>query len=93
MIYTVRSKADRSGSISGNPLQGALGKIQGRGNKAAPRQMLQVNTGGVSASPNLANARPVGSQQDHNQLTEAAGRLGREAMNVADVSRTLQVVR
>ncbi|KAG8949444.1 hypothetical protein FRC04_008543 [Tulasnella sp. 424] len=75
---------DVTHTATGNPLQGALGKISGRGNKAAPRQMLQVNTGGVSASPSLANAKPVGSQQDHNQLTEAAGRLGREAMNVAD---------
>ncbi|KIO29884.1 hypothetical protein M407DRAFT_69866 [Tulasnella calospora MUT 4182] len=75
---------DTTNPAAANHFQGALGKISGRGNKAAPRQMLQVNTSNVSASPSLASAKPVKPQQDRDQLTEAAGRLGREAMNVAD---------
>lgn len=70
-------------------LQGALGKISGRSYKAAPRQMLQVDSSGVAPSPTLANASPVKkSQEDHDKLTKAAGKLGREAMNVGEVGET-----
>lgn len=48
--------------------------------------MLQVDTNGTKPSPSLASASPaIASQEHRDQLTQAAGKLGREAMNVADV--------
>ncbi|KAG8899084.1 hypothetical protein FRB99_006948, partial [Tulasnella sp. 403] len=68
-----------------NPhLQGALGKISGRAHKAAPRQVLQVDANGAAPSPSLASASAIKSQEEREKLSRAAGKLGREAMNVAE---------
>jgi DNA topoisomerase 2-associated protein PAT1 len=49
-----------SGLLGVNPLQGVLGKTSGRSYKAAPRQLLQVDsaatTGSPTSSPRLAEA-------------------------------------
>lgn len=84
-------------------LQGALGKTSGRSYKAAPRQLLQVDSNGSSTSPSLAHAHAHISKQDSTDETikplmegaaAEAAKLGREALgNAADVSSVLVVVK
>ncbi len=62
-------------------LQGALGRTSGRSYKAAPRQLLQVDS-----SPNLGNTHAHISKQDSNDHAQQAKRLGQEALgHAADV--------
>lgn len=80
-----KPEADYLGFAVNPALQGALGNVSGRSNKAAPRQMLQVSSNGPTASPSFAAALPVKTHEDHHRVAQAAGKLGREAMNVDPV--------
>ncbi|KAG9002210.1 hypothetical protein FRB94_004085 [Tulasnella sp. JGI-2019a] len=83
MISNARSREHDKSAGSVNPaLQGALGNVSGRVNKAAPRQMLQVSSNGPISSPSFAAALPVKTHEEHHRVAQAAGKLGREAMNV-----------
>ncbi|KAG8887388.1 hypothetical protein FRB98_009698 [Tulasnella sp. 332] len=83
MISNARAREHGKSSGTVNPaLQGALGNVSGRSNKAAPRQMLQVSSNGATASPSFAAALPVRTHEEHHRVAQAAGKLGREAMNV-----------
>ena len=69
-----------------NNLQGALGKTAGRSYKAAPRQLLQVDSGsgnGVDAS-GLVHAHiskaDVGSKTEGEGAAEKAAEIGHEAL-------------
>ena len=65
-------------------LQGALGKTAGRSYKAAPRQLLQVNSNGA-ADPS-ANGHGHISKDDKEHAAGAAkeaAKRGREALGVA----------
>ncbi|KAF8511840.1 topoisomerase II-associated protein PAT1 [Hysterangium stoloniferum] len=57
-----------------NPLQGVLGKTSGRSYKAAPRQLLQVNSsqtaGSPTSSPQLHEAETVESPSDAKEEQE-----------------------
>ncbi|KAG5221247.1 topoisomerase II [Salix suchowensis] len=68
-------------------LQGALGKTSGRSYKAAPRQLLQVDS-----SPTLGNTHAHISKQDSNDHAQQAKRLGQEALGQAADVRLLSVV-
>ena len=72
-------------------LQGALGKTSGRSYKAAPRQLLQVDSNGSNTSPSLAHAHAHISKQDSidgsvhpgGGAAAEAAKLGREALGDA----------
>ncbi|GBE86561.1 topoisomerase II-associated protein PAT1 [Sparassis latifolia] len=74
--------------ISLNSLQGALGKTSGRSYKAAPRQLLQVDSGS-STSPTLSPAHAHISKADTTRHADRAGaakeaaKFGREALGSA----------
>lgn len=68
-------------------LQGALGKTSGRSYKAAPRQLLQVDS-----SPTLGNTHAHISKQDSNDHAQQAKRLGQEALGHAADVRLLSIV-
>lgn len=82
--------ADSHGYLALHSLQGALGKTSGRSYKAAPRQLLQVDSG--SAGATLSGAHPHISRedgQDHSLSKDSDGavreaaKLGREALGDA----------
>lgn len=68
-------------------LQGALGKTSGRSYKAAPRQLLQVDTNsGASPTISPAHAHISKDPRSKSKGAEEAAKLGREALgNAADV--------
>lgn len=78
-----------------NSLQGALGKTAGRSYKAAPRQLLQVDSNaapGANTSPTLLHAHISKSDATHSELTaegEGAARkaaeIGHEALETTNV--------
>jgi hypothetical protein len=63
-------------------LQGALGKTSGRSYKAAPRQLLQVDSTNASTSPTLSHTAAHISKEDAPKSEHAAeaAKLGREAL-------------
>ena len=64
-------------------LQGALGKTSGRSYKAAPRQLLQVDSG---TSPTISPAYASKESGSRSKGAEEAAKLGRETLgNAADV--------
>ena len=77
-----------------NTLQGALGKTAGRSYKAAPRQLLQVDSGNGSTSPTMSPAHAHISKldsvrKDGEGAAREAAKFGREALGgAADVSAT-----
>lgn len=69
-------------------LQGVLGKTSGRSYKAAPRQLLQVDSSNASTSPSLSHAHAHISKEDaiNNDgggAAKEAAKLGREALGDA----------
>ena len=74
-----------------NNLQGALGKTAGRSYKAAPRQLLQVESG-PGTSPTLSPAHAHISKADAIKKAEGEGaakeaaKIGKEALSGHDVS-------
>ena len=82
-------------SLALNNLQGALGRTAGRSYKAAPRQLLQVDSSNVSTSPTSSHAHAAHiSKTDATKTKEVgegaareAAKIGREALaNASDVS-------
>ncbi|KAK2463708.1 hypothetical protein APHAL10511_004459 [Amanita phalloides] len=71
-------------------LQGALGKTSGRSYKAAPRQLLQVNSGAppVTVTEHVHVSKEAGSRS---KGAEEAAKLGREALgNAADTTNLVR---
>lgn len=69
-------------------LQGALGKTSGRSYKAAPRQLLQVDSNNAGTSPTLSHAHAHISKvdaihADSEGAAKEAAKLGREALGDA----------
>ncbi|KAJ3841338.1 topoisomerase II-associated protein PAT1 [Lentinula raphanica] len=69
-------------------LQGALGKTSGRSYKAAPRQLLQVDSGSApSSSPTLSHAQPHAHISKADSISKSsdaaanAARMGRETLS------------
>ena len=81
-------KADRLEILAIHSLQGALGKTAGRSYKAAPRQLLQVDSNGAVDGPANAHAHGHISKDDAKEnaagAAKEAARRGREALG--DVS-------
>ena len=80
-----------SRDIALNSLQGALGRTSGRSYKAAPRQLLQVDSTNASTSPTTSHATgahisksdtPASNKEGEHAAREAA-RMGREALGNA----------
>ncbi|RDX54229.1 hypothetical protein OH76DRAFT_1398553 [Lentinus brumalis] len=72
-----------------NNLQGALGRTSGRSYKAAPRQLLQVDTSNVSTSPTTSHATAAhiskadSTKQEGEGAAREAAKMGREALATA----------
>ncbi|KAK0501205.1 topoisomerase II-associated protein PAT1 [Armillaria luteobubalina] len=98
IVSNARRREEEKGLHSLHSLQGALGKTSGRSYKAAPRQLLQVDSSSASSSPTLSHAHAHISKQDSidaknkgkEQAAAEAAKLGREALgNAADTSSDL----
>ncbi|KAF8909417.1 topoisomerase II-associated protein PAT1 [Gymnopilus junonius] len=86
IVSNARKREEEKGLHAVHSLQGALGKTSGRSYKAAPRQLLQVDSG-AGASPTLSHATAnlhisKTTVQNEGAAKEAA-KLGREALGVA----------
>ncbi|KAF8840823.1 hypothetical protein BDN67DRAFT_968002 [Paxillus ammoniavirescens] len=90
IVSNARLREKEKGLHSLHSLQGALGKTSGRSYKAAPRQLLQVDSS--TATPTLSGAHPHISKEDgpalnDNRIIDGAAReaakLGREALGDA----------
>ncbi|KAI0352379.1 hypothetical protein OH77DRAFT_1409256 [Trametes cingulata] len=71
-----------------NNLQGALGRTAGRSYKAAPRQLLQVDSSNVSTSPTVTHAHisktdTTKAKEEGEGAAREAARIGREALGNA----------
>ncbi|KAI0691472.1 topoisomerase II-associated protein PAT1 [Cerioporus squamosus] len=72
-----------------NNLQGALGRTSGRSYKAAPRQLLQVDTSNASTSPTTSHATAAhiskadSTKQEGEGAAREAAKMGREALATA----------
>ncbi|KAF9048292.1 hypothetical protein BDZ89DRAFT_1006914 [Hymenopellis radicata] len=96
IVSNARRREEEKGLHSLHSLQGALGKTSGRSYKAAPRQLLQVDSNGSSTSPSLAHAHAHISKQDSTDMSAQpaeggaaaeAAKLGRQALgNAADAT-------
>ncbi|KAK0446633.1 topoisomerase II-associated protein PAT1 [Armillaria borealis] len=98
IVSNARRREEEKGLHSLHSLQGALGKTSGRSYKAAPRQLLQVDSSSASSSPTLSHAHAHISKQDSidaknkgkEQAAAEAAKLGREALgDAADTSSDL----
>ncbi|KAJ2927810.1 hypothetical protein H1R20_g9280, partial [Candolleomyces eurysporus] len=81
IVNNARKREEEKGLHSLQNLQGALGKTSGRSYKAAPRQLLQVD----SSSPTLAPAHAhISKASVYNEgAAKEAAKLGREALGDA----------
>ena len=74
-----------------NNLQGALGRTSGRSYKAAPRQLLQVDSTNASTTPTASHATAAhiskadasAAQQEGENAAREAAKIGREALGNA----------
>lgn len=70
-----------------NNLQGALGRTSGRSYKAAPRQLLHVDSSNASTSPTTSHAHAAqihkSDVQEGEGIAREAARMGREALTTA----------
>ncbi|KAF8141837.1 topoisomerase II-associated protein PAT1 [Boletus edulis] len=95
IVSNARMREREKGMHSLHSLQGALGKTSGRSYKAAPRQLLQVDSGNATATLHPHISREDG--QGHSLSTNSDGavreaaKLGREALG--DVAGQDGVVR
>lgn len=93
-VSALDTSSEISGSTALNSLQGALGKTAGRSYKAAPRQLLQVDSGAGSTSPTISPAhvhisKADSVRKDGEGAAREAAKIGREALGGAtDVSLT-----
>ncbi|KAF9218260.1 hypothetical protein BS17DRAFT_193009 [Gyrodon lividus] len=90
IVSNARLREKEKGLHSLHSLQGALGRTSGRSYKAAPRQLLQVDSS--TATPTLSGAHPHISKEDgqaldggkySNGAAREAAKLGREALGDA----------
>ncbi|TDL23786.1 hypothetical protein BD410DRAFT_820717 [Rickenella mellea] len=86
IVSNARQREKEKGLHAIHSLQGALGKTAGRSYKAAPRQLLQVETGKESTSPTLSHAHAHISKEDAKEkaagAAKEAARRGREALGI-----------
>ncbi|KAF6752981.1 topoisomerase II [Ephemerocybe angulata] len=89
IVNNARKREEEKGLHSIQSLQGALGKTSGRSYKAAPRQLLQVE----SASPTLSPAHAhINKASVYNEgAAKEAAKLGLEALG--DAHQTAEIVR
>lgn len=88
IVNNARKREEEKGLHALQSLQGALGKTSGRSYKAAPRQLLQVDTSSA-ASPTLYSAHANVSQDSsfRSKGAEEAAKVGRETLgNAADTT-------
>ncbi|KAG7093875.1 hypothetical protein E1B28_007514 [Marasmius oreades] len=96
IVSNARRREEEKGLHSLHSLQGALGKTSGRSYKAAPRQLLQVDS---NSSPTLSHAQTHGHishQNDNSSGDDAAAeaaKLGREALGEQHNAETSDLVR
>ncbi|KAI0046018.1 hypothetical protein FA95DRAFT_1680073 [Auriscalpium vulgare] len=73
-------------------LQGALGKTSGRSYKAAPRQLLQVDTNGATSPttshPHISKEDAI--RMDREGAAKEAAKMGAEALGVSDPEETVR---
>jgi hypothetical protein len=82
----IKRKADLSAPA--NSLQGALGKTAGRSYKAAPRQLLQVDSSNSSSHAHISKEDTI--RQHGEGAAKEAAKIGAEALGVtADVRALL----
>ncbi|KAI5124196.1 hypothetical protein M0805_005047 [Coniferiporia weirii] len=83
IVNNARQREKEKGLHAIHSLQGALGKTAGRSYKAAPRQLLQVDTNGLSDAP-VSHAHGHISKEDAKEHAAGAAReaakRGREAL-------------
>ncbi|KIJ65142.1 hypothetical protein HYDPIDRAFT_175171 [Hydnomerulius pinastri MD-312] len=100
IVSNARLREKEKGMHSLHSLQGALGRTSGRSYKAAPRQLLQVDSS--TATPTMSGAHPHISKEDglgqdgglggdSDGAAREAAKLGREALG--DAAGTGSVVR
>ncbi|EJD07401.1 uncharacterized protein FOMMEDRAFT_100603 [Fomitiporia mediterranea MF3/22] len=92
IVNNARQREKEKGLHAIHSLQGALGKTAGRSYKAAPRQLLQVDTNGTT-DPNAAHGHisKDDSKQHAAGAAKEAAKRGREALGVqADPTGTVQ---
>ncbi|KAG6831108.1 hypothetical protein H0H92_012785 [Tricholoma furcatifolium] len=84
IVSNARKREEEKGLHSLHSLQGALGKTSGRSYKAAPRQLLQVDSANPGASPTLSHA-PVSKDgvKPAEGAAQEAAKLGRAALGNA----------
>jgi len=87
IVSNARKREEEKGLHSLHSLQGALGKTSGRSYKAAPRQLLQVDSTNASPSPSMSPAHAYISkdslQKPKEGAAQEAAKLGREALGNA----------
>ncbi|KAF8636407.1 hypothetical protein AX17_003589 [Amanita inopinata Kibby_2008] len=93
IVNNARRREEEKGVHALQSLQGALGKTSGRSYKAAPRQLLQVDTGS-GASPTMSPAHASISKDSTTKTSkgaEEAAKLGRETLgNAADTANLIR---
>ncbi|KAG5650360.1 hypothetical protein H0H81_012506, partial [Sphagnurus paluster] len=87
IVSNARKREEEKGLHSLHSLQGALGKTSGRSYKAAPRQLLQVDSTNPNTSPSLSPAHAHISkdtaEKPQDAAAQEAAKLGREALGNA----------
>ncbi|KAF9078073.1 topoisomerase II-associated protein PAT1 [Rhodocollybia butyracea] len=89
IVSNARKREEEKGIHSLHSLQGALGKTSGRSYKAAPRQLLQVDSASApGTSPTLSHAQPHAHISKSDSISKSsseaaahAARLGRETLD------------
>ncbi|KAJ3731787.1 topoisomerase II-associated protein PAT1 [Lentinula guzmanii] len=89
IVSNARKREEEKGLHSLHSLQGALGKTSGRSYKAAPRQLLQVDSSSApSSSPTLSHAQPHAHISKADSISKSpsdaaanAARMGRETLS------------
>ncbi|RDB20812.1 DNA topoisomerase 2-associated protein pat1 [Hypsizygus marmoreus] len=86
IVSNARKREEEKGLHSLHSLQGALGKTSGRSYKAAPRQLLQVDSstpGSPTVSPAHAHISKDSIHKPNEGAAKEAAKLGREALGNA----------
>ncbi|PFH46874.1 hypothetical protein AMATHDRAFT_153566 [Amanita thiersii Skay4041] len=90
IVNNARRREEEKDHHALQSLQGALGKTSGRSYKAAPRQLLQVDTG-TGTSPTVSPAHAHTSKESTEKGAEEAAKLGRETLgNAVDTANLIR---
>lgn len=86
---TCQTHVNRKANLSApaNSLQGALGKTAGRSYKAAPRQLLQVNSSNSSSHAHISKEDAIRAHGEG--AAKEAAKIGAEALGVTGDVRAL----